>query len=381
MRRRRLRIAVDGTAYGACSSGVGWHVYHLVRALGALESGHRITVLRTPAARSLEAGAPPGLRFVELAPSIRILRLLWRTAGLPPAQLFAGSVDVIHCPFFLPCPALRSPYTITVHDLTYLLFPEVSHPSNRRVFTRWLPGAARRAAAVIVDSAAVGEQVVERLLIPRERVRVVLNAVDPIFGPGDPTLPPALTARGVRAPYLLFVGTIEPRKDVPTLIDAFARLRACRRFPHRLVLAGAPGHGIAQAREAARRHGVEREIDWLGYVDRRHLPALYRAADAFVFPSIYEGFGFPPLEALACGTPVVGSSAPSLSEILGQGAAVVPPRDPAALAGAVERVLSDRDYRKALLERGAAAALERRWETVARSTLAILEEAAERGGP
>jgi glycosyltransferase involved in cell wall biosynthesis len=177
------------------------------------------------------------------------------------------------------------------------------------------------------------------------------------------------------------VGTLEPRKDVPTLIDAFARFRARGGSRHRLVLTGAPGHGSDAVRAAARRHGVEAHIDWLGWVEPALLPDLYRAADAFVFPSVCEGFGFPPLEALACGTPVVASSAPCLPEILGDAAVYAPPRDPAALAAQIERVVCDGRLRDELRARGLARARSRSWEAVARETLAVIEEAAQRGSP
>lgn len=374
-----LRIAIDATAFGARNSGIGWHVYHLVRSLGALRTGHRISVLHTAAGRALADGAPAGLRFVELRAPVRLLRLLWRTTGMPPAQLFAGGIDVIHCPFFLPCPALRAPYTLTIHDLAYLLFPGAAHPSNRRVFGRWLPAAARRAALVLVDSATVGEQVVQHLGLAPERVRVIHNAVDPAYleaGPGPAPLPAA-----GRPPYLLFVGTLEPRKDLPTLVEAFARFRARAGARHRLVLAGAPGHGSDAVRAAARRHGVDGEIDWLGWIPPEKLPGLYRGADAFVFPSVYEGFGFSPLEALACGTPVVSSSAGCLPETLGDAAVYFPAGDAAALAAQIERVVGDRTLREELRARGRVRARSRTWEAVARETLAALEEAAGRIRP
>jgi glycosyltransferase involved in cell wall biosynthesis len=379
----RLRIAIDATVFDTRSSGIGWHVHHLVRALGALGSEHRITVLHTRGGRALRDGAPAGLRFVELRAPIRWLRLVWRTTGLPPAQAFAGGIDVIHCPFFLPCPALRAPYTLTIHDLAHVLFPELAHPTTRRVLGRWLPAAARRAAAVVVDSAAVGEQVVEHLRLDPDRVRVVRNAVDPAYaaaGAAGPCPADSLARLGVRPPYLLFVGTLEPRKDLTTLVDAFARLRA-RGARHRLVLAGAPGHGSDAVRAAARRHRVENEIDWLGWVAPDLLRDLYRGADAFVFPSVCEGFGFPPLEALACGTPVVASSAQCLPEILGDAAAYAAPRDPAELAAQIEQVLSDPALCDALRGRGLARARERSWDAVARETLGVLEEAARRGPP
>ena len=379
MPARPLRIAVDGTAYDPPVTGVGWHVYHLVRSLGALGAPHRFTVLHTPGGRDISADAPEQVRFVEVPAPIRWLRLLWRTVGVPPAQLFAGRFDVIHCPFFLPLPSLAKPFVITIHDLGFLLHRERTHPANVRVFSAHLPRAARRAAGVIVLSETVRDQVIEHLRVDPARVHVIPAGVDPLYERPVPPDHGALERAGVRQPYILFVGTIEPRKDVPTLIAAFAALRRGGRIPHRLVLAGAEGWDGGAARRAAAAHGVEGETDWLGYVDRALLPSLYRGADLFVFPSIYEGFGLPPLEAMACGTPVVSSDAACLPETLGEAPFYFPAGNASALAEQIERVLSREEDRRAAIERGRRLTDVRSWSAAARATLDVLECAADEG--
>lgn len=373
---RRLRIAIDATAYDATASGIGRHVYHLVQGLAGLTTEHRITVLHGRSGADIRRLAGR-IDYVRIGLPARVLRLAARVLRFPPAQLWAGPFDILHCPFFLPLPSFGRPFTITIHDLAYLLHRDTTRASNVRGFARYLAPAARRAAAVITDSRTVAEQVVEHLGVPAGRVHSILNAVDPsVSTPGGRTvLPEALRCAGVRGPYILFVGTIEPRKDVPTLIEAFSRVRARLSLPHRLVLAGAPGWGIEAARAAVDRAGIASVVVWLGYVERGHLPALYANADAFVFPSLYEGFGFPPLEARACGAPVIASNAPCLPEILGDAALYFPPGDVTALADRLAGVLTDERLAESLRARVPPLA-GRTWADVASETLQVLTRAA-----
>jgi glycosyltransferase involved in cell wall biosynthesis len=180
---------------------------------------------------------------------------------------------------------------------------------------------------------------------------------------------------GLAQPYLLHLGTLEPRKNLPLLIDACAPLWHGGSLTHRLVLAGAPGWGAAAVEQAIARHGVARWVVRPGTVPDSHLPALYRAADAVLLPSLGEGFGLPLLEAMACGVPVIAADAGALPEVAGDAGLLVDPRDPPAWAAAIARLLADQDLAARLRLAGPARAAEFTWERCARETLAVYREA------
>ncbi len=272
---------------------------------------------------------------------------------------------------------LSRPYVLTVHDLIRLFdreraSPLISKPNTRdRLYLRLDRAGIRRAAAIVAPSQATKHELVRHLDIPEERITVVYAGVDhDVFRPVEQRVLPE--------PYVLVVGSEHPRKNLATLFRAFAHLKAGARFADlKLVKVGPPGSGEAPFRaqtvRAARDAGVEDDVVFVDRLQGDELAACYSGAECFVLPSLYEGFGLPPVEAMACGCPVIVSNVTSLPEVAGGAALLVDPHDERALADAMEAVLTDRELRAVLRERGLARAAEFSWVRAARETLAVYD--------
>jgi glycosyltransferase involved in cell wall biosynthesis len=265
---------------------------------------------------------------------------------------------------------------VTVHDLSFLRRPEYADPGLQRHLSASVPRAARRADHVLADSDNTRQDVVTLLGVPDDRVTVAYPGVSPAFQRvEDPAAREAVRARyGLGRPFVLGVGTIEPRKEWPVLVAAFERAGLTA---HALVIAGRRGWLVAGVDAAVA--GARADVRLLGFVDDADLPALYSLADAFAFPSAYEGFGLPPLEAMACGTPTVVSDAPCLPEIVGDAALVTPVGDAAALAAALVRLVRDADTRADLAARGPARSARFTWDACAETVEAVYGAVAARG--
>jgi glycosyltransferase involved in cell wall biosynthesis len=264
---------------------------------------------------------------------------------------------------------------VTVHDLGYLFYPEAHRLLDRLYLDLSTRYNARAASHLIADSSATKRDLIERYGIKPDKITVVYPGYDEAtFQPvKDEAAIEAVKARyGIAGDYILFVGTLQPRKNLARLIEAFADCRLpiadCR-----LVIAGKKGWLYEEIFQQVEELGLEGSVVFTDYVPEGDLPALLSGARLFVFPSLYEGFGLPVLEAMACGTPVVCSSASSLPEVVGDAAVLVDPMDVKGLAMAIERVLGDEELRAKLIEHGFEQAKKFSWERCARETLDVLE--------
>jgi alpha-1,3-rhamnosyl/mannosyltransferase len=280
-----------------------------------------------------------------------------------------GPVDVFHATnFLLVHPVERAKRVVTFHDLTAMLFPQW-HPAKRlREMRVGLPVSAALADRIIAVSRATKDDVVRHLAVDPERVAVVPLAVDASFRPlAAADVDAALAPLGlVRGTYLLFLGTLEPRKNLPRLLDAAVRAGA---EVGPLVLAGADGWGTDELRPRIAELARQGRVRPLGYVAETLRPFLLSGARVFVYPSLYEGFGLPPLEAMACGTPVITSNVSALPETVGDAALLIDPLDVDALAASIRRLWEDEALRRELRARGLARARDFSWERTARLTL------------
>ncbi|MCA1667341.1 MAG: glycosyltransferase family 4 protein, partial [Thermomicrobia bacterium] len=340
---------------------------------------HALMAVETPHQWRLYAPGPPpdDLRPLPLQwewqtiPFPRLwthLRLAWAMACHRPDVLFvpAHVVPIIH----------PRATVVTIHDLGYRRFPEAHTARSRRYLdwsTRWSVRAARRVIAV---SGATRDDLVTMLKVPNEKITVVHHGVRPITArPPDAAVQATLARLGISRPYVLFLGTIQPRKNLQQLIRAFRQVVDAG-LPQTLVIAGRMGWLAEPIRAAVTAGGLAGRVHFAGYVADDDLPALYTGADAFTLPSLAEGFGMPALEALAYGVPVVASATTSLPEIVGDAGLLVDPLDEAALGAAVVRALTDNALRARLAKAGPARAAQFSWERCARETLAVLEGAA-----
>ena len=343
-------VVIDGDVLGRHRTGDEAYVENLVRELGTLELPYELAVV----VRSTDA-APTGVRAVELPARNQVVRM---TVQLP-RLLHRLDPSLAHFLYIVP-PLYRGAFVLTVHDLSFNDGDrDLMDPFDRTVFRTFVPRSLKRAARVLVGSNWTRQRIAERYGIREEKIIVTSYGVDPAFTPDGP--------RPGDASYVLFVGALQPRKDPACAVRALSLLDP----DLGLVFVGPEKRSGYELREEIRRLGLEQRVRLLGHVPKKELSVLYRGAACLVFPSRYEGFGLPALEAMAAGTPVVASTAGALPEVAGDAAVLVPPGDPAALADGVERALADRDRLRRLgLERSSGFT----WAETAKRTAAVYEE-------
>ncbi len=356
-----LDVAFDATPLLGTTAGIGAFCVGALAALAAVED-LRVRAFAVSWRRRgrIVEHLPAGVAAVDRPMPARPVHRAWRLTSLPPIEWFTGAVDVVHGTNFIVPPARRAARVLTVHDLTTVRFPEMCDHYTQ-TFPPLVRRAIRQGAWVHTPSAFVRDEVVELLGAVPERVRAVHHGVPPVecadartgggsatgAGPGRPA-PEEWVPDG---PYVLALGTVEPRKDVANLVRAFDKV-ADRHRDLSLVVAGRPGWGMEGFEAAVAASPWRDRLVRLGYVSQAHRSRLLRQATLFAFPSVYEGFGFPPLEAMAAGVPVVTTTAGALPEVVGDGAELVEPDDADVLAAAIDRLLVDDGARADLVARG-----------------------------
>ena len=371
-----MRIGLDGKILTLRAGGTGRYAINLTRAMLAEAAAHRpdleFVVLTGPqTSREVMEEFRGRCEECFLGAKSSVVRSL----TLVPAALRRLRVDVFHGMDHVGIPLVgrSGKYVVTVHDVIPLILPETFTPRHRLVVRLALARVRRKADLVVVPSHAVKRDVVRRVGLPEDRVVVTHEGCEPRFRPvrSAAALRDVAARYSLPSHYVLAVGTLEPRKNVTTLLKAFARLRRDGEVDAdlRLVLAGARGWLDEPIFATVRSLGLEDAVRFTGFVDDDDLPAVYSGAALFVFPSLHEGFGLPLLEAMACGVPVVTSNISSMPEVAGDAAVLVDPRDEQGLAAAIARLLRDEALRDRLREAGIARARQFSWEATARRTL------------
>jgi glycosyltransferase involved in cell wall biosynthesis len=369
-----MRIAFDGTTLRPGRTGVGYYTEHLLHHLAARAGDDQIVVISNRPVDTTRT-LPPNVRIA--CSSGRIPRMLWMQT-LAPRRLRRERVDVVHftngmVPLVSPVPTV-----VTIHDMSLTLFPRY-HPARRVLLNRPLVDlAARRADAIITVSQSAKRDIVRLYGLPPERVHVVHEAAAPSFRPVHDSAERERVRRryDLADRFILYVGTIEPRKNLPKLIEGFAKRRKAGDLPHQLVCAGPYGWLSRDIEDRIERLQIEDAIRFTGYVPFEDLPTLYSLAEMFVFPSLYEGFGLPVIEAMACGTPVVTGYVSALSEVAGGAVEQVDRLDADALGEAIVGLARSRERRENLSALGLQRSHFFSWDRAARETLEVYRLAA-----
>ena len=371
-----MRIAFDGTTLRPQRTGVGYYTEHLLHHLASQTTDRELTVVSN---QPVEPVRPLPSHVDVVAEPRRVPRLLWIQTRAPAALRTIGA-DVAHftngmVPLMSPIPTV-----VTIHDVSLRLYPR-HHPPRRVLLNGPLVAlAARRANAIITVSQSAQDDIVRSYGVDPARVHVVYEAAAPSFQPvRDPeTLARVRRRYGLGDRVVLYVGTIEPRKNLPTLIDAFARRLHAGDLSHQLVCVGPYGwksHGIGAHIERSK---LGEAIKFTGYVPFEDLPALYSLAEVFVYPSMYEGFGLPVIEAMACGVPVITGPASALAEVGGRAVMHLDRLDVAGLGDALVGLAGDGERRERMSAAGLARAEEFSWDRAARESLAVYRSVARR---
>ena len=300
-----------------------------------------------------------------------VYRRIWHMIPFSYNALFPAADLNVFFNFIVP-PRVKGKVITVIYDMTYLRFPETMNESNLRRIRKDIGYSVARSDKIVTISEFSKNEIHELLEVPKEKIDVVYSA--PSIATGVADFQMVQERLKIQKPYLLYVGTIEPRKNLIRLIQAFDWLKREKQIPHQLILAGGGGWKTEEIHQAAEAAQFGREIRFTGYLSSEEKNALYQNADAMVFPSLYEGFGMPPLEAMLFGCPVICSDAASLPEIVGEAAELVDPLDVQAIADGIWHVLSNRDYRRSLIEKGAQQALRFSWDRSAEKMIQIYKE-------
>jgi len=359
---------IQGTFTGDCTYWRG-----LVHALARLDSADEYIIY-------LEGNLPvPELPLSDHLKVVAVRSPSWRVwSGWSfPRALRRDGVRVAHVQYTIP-PRMPCPVVTSIHDVSFKRHPEFFRLKDRFILDLGVRRAAARAARILAISEHTKRELIELYGISGSRVSVVYPGVDEHFEPMNRDGARALVRErhSIDSPFVLTLGVIQPRKNLSRLLEAIARLGGIGRSQPKLVIVGKCGW-MAEGLEARIRElGLEGDVVLTGYLPYEHLPALYNAADVFVYPSVYEGFGLPPLEAMACGTPVIVGNRSSLPEVVGEAGIMVDPYDPDAFADAIERTLASESLRAEMSARGLVQAKKFSWDEMARRVAAIYQEAA-----
>jgi alpha-1,3-rhamnosyl/mannosyltransferase len=396
-----LRIAIDARYVNDHFPGIGRYVYNLLLALGELDQPHNFAVVYNPELTNTRYDMAALARF----PTLRLVTTHQRpfSAGEQlslPRMLRSMRADLYHAPYYIrPYAGLPCPSITTLYDIIPRRFPEEVSPRARRLFDLLTRLSIRASHHLLAISASARDDLLAAYGIPASRISITPLAADPRFGPQPPEHIAAMRAKhDLPERYVLSLASNKPHKNLVSLVEAFAQLDQTRRqgdmetrsgsfettppplpvsLSPCLVLAGHWDPRYPEARAAAERLGLGGVVRFLGGVPEADLPALYSGAEAFAFPSRYEGFGLPPLEAMACGAPVLCCHTSSLPEVVGEAALQVAPT-PDALAGGLWRLLTDATLRAELRAAGPRRAALFSWRKTAEATLAVYERQAEK---
>lgn len=373
-----MKVALELQPCCGNRSGIGQYTYELAKRLhdqGNLEfCGNLFNFLSRNNNAEALAGIHMPIQTSTLFP-YGIYRRIWNMFPMPYGSLFQSIADLnVFFNYIVP-PRIEGKVITTIHDMTYLRFPETMDRRNLKRLKNGIQHSVKRSNRILTDSEFSKREIVELLSVPEHKVSVVSCA--PSLTSDVASFADLKQKYKITHPYVLYVGTIEPRKNLSRLVNAFAQLKERENLSHQLVLAGGKGWENEDIYQMVDKMFHNGEVIFTGYVTNAEKNALYQNAELFVFPSLYEGFGIPPLEAMTFGCPVVSSNAASLPEVVGDAAELVDPMNTESIAKGMWKVLSDNLYRAELVQKGYKQVKKFNWDDSAKKLMQICREVLE----
>ena len=371
-----MRIGIDATALPPRPVGAGNYIINLIRSLEAQARNDEIVVFAESHGRDL-IGVPPrqGFEWVTVPEMHPAVRLIWEQT-IFPGLVRSAKVELLHSLHYTRPVRLGCASVVTLLDMTFFLYPQLHTRAKRLYFPRIIRMSARRADAFAAISESTRKDAIRLLKIPPEKILTTPLGVDRSFHliEDERLLEEVRHRYDLPEKFVLYVGLIEPRKNLPLLIRAYRRLTA-QETPYDLVLAGRLGWNYNEVLQSIERFGLRNRVRMPGYIPQGDLPLVYNLASLFIYPTTYEGFGLPVLEAMACGVPIITTRVSSLPEIVGKAGELLPENDEAALLKAMLRLLIDSELREKRKIAGFEQAAKFIWERTARLTLQLYRKA------
>lgn len=362
-----MRIGIDIHAVGAHQTGNETYIKNIV---SNLDMDHELYLYYTRARR---AALPEWkAHYRKVRPHNALVRIPFSF----PLALMRDKIDVAFFQYVVP-PLSPCKTVVVIHDISYEFFPEFFNPLSRKRMQTLIPISAKVSAQILTVSEYSKKQIVERYRVPEDKITVTHLAVSDIFRKieDEAVLDSCLQRFGLDQPYILAVGNLQPRKNITRLVRVYSKLRHQGKIQQDLVLVGKLHYNAHEIFDAIREYKVEPFVKSTGYVSDEELVALYNRADIFAFPSLYEGFGLPAIEAMACGTPVLTSRVSSLPEVAGDAALYVEPASDEDLERQLLKLADDETLRQELVEKGKSQVKKFSWKQAAQQTLNVLEKA------
>lgn len=373
-----MRIAIDLIPITGKEAGLQRYAQQLVKGLAEFDKKNDYILLLNEKAydffyvkqsnfKNIKVKTPPKIHF------------FWEQVYLPLHTLFKN-FDILHFPVSAPpyfqFSSLKT--IVTMHDLTFIIYPETMTKISRLYWTFFMKRGVKTAKKIIADSKSTKDDLIKHYNIPEEKVKVIHAALTRNFSTSleASNFQSVKDEYGLPEKYLLYVGTLEPRKNVRRLVQAFHKAKSKKRFIHKLVITGKKGWLFSEIFETVEKLRLGSEVIFTGFVPDEDLPGIYSGAEIFVFPSLYEGFGLPPLEAMSYGVPVLVSNSSSLPEVVGDAGILVNPEDIDDIANGILRLVEDQNLRNQLKEKGLQQAQKFSLERMAKETLEVYEEVA-----
>jgi glycosyltransferase involved in cell wall biosynthesis len=378
----QMKIGIDISCLAAAKTGVGLYTYHLIQALLAADMVNRYYLFSAQPVELPDSVKTAVSMVSDSHP--KITTPIWEQVLLP-RLLTKAKIDVFHTPNYVAPIVSSIPVIITVHDLSVFLFPDL-HPFYRRWRHQLLfPTSVSRAAKIIAVSNQTKQDLATLFPTTADKTVTIYNGLPVWFykdrkqdAVNSMQLPPTADCQlptGFPEQYILFVGTLEPRKNLELMLQSFATVKHRNHIPHKLVVIGGEGWGKNRLQAQLAKYDIETEVVFTGHLEYNQLPSIYHRASLLVFPSLYEGFGFPPLEAMACGIPVIASNISSIPEVVGDAGILLNPDNWQVWADTIYTVLTNKSLQLELRQKGINRAHQFSWEKTAQQTLTVYEQA------